>query len=93
MTQILIEAGANIFSRNAHGETTLHVAVREGNVLAVEELICANSFENNYLLVKDNTGKSAGDYAHEMGDEKLIKLLTRAEKGRRLDATRPSTTK
>jgi ankyrin repeat protein len=60
MTQILIEAGANIFSRNADGETTLHVAIREGNVLAVEELICANSFENNYLLVKDNTGKSAG---------------------------------
>jgi ankyrin repeat protein len=83
MTQILMEAGANIFARNANGETTLHVAVREGNVSAVEELICANSFENNYLRIKDNAGKSARDYAKEMGNEKLIALLTKAEGARR----------
>jgi ankyrin repeat protein len=83
MTQILFEAGANIFARNADGETSLHVAVKEKNVSAVEELICANNFKNDYLRIKDNAGKSARDYAKEMEHENLIELLTQAEEGKR----------
>jgi ankyrin repeat protein len=82
MTKILLEAGANIFARNADGETTLHVAVRERNVSAVEQLICANNFGNSYLCIKDNAGKSARDHATDMGHERLIELLTLAEAGR-----------
>lgn len=85
MTQILIEAGANIFARNAAGETVLHAAVKGGKVTVVEDLIWANNFGNDYLRIKDNAGKSARDYAEEMGHRVLIKLLAQAEEGNELN--------
>lgn len=83
MTRLLLEAGANVFGRNFNGETCLHVAVKEGNVAAVRELICANSYDNLYIGVKDNLGRTARDRAEQLGHAQIVELLGEAEKGKR----------
>ncbi|KAF9767710.1 hypothetical protein IL306_015085 [Fusarium sp. DS 682] len=83
MTQLLLDAGANVFGRNFNGETCLHVAVKEGNITAVEELLCANSYDNLYVGIKDNMGRSARDCAEQLGHTQIAKLLEDAEKGKR----------
>jgi ankyrin repeat protein len=82
MARLLLDAGANVFGRNFEGETCLHVAAKDGNVAAVEELICANNFDNLYIAVKDNAGRTARDLAEQLGHARIVALLRDAEKGR-----------
>jgi ankyrin repeat protein len=83
MTQLLLDAGVNVFGRDFNGKTCLHVAVKEGNMTAVEELLCPNSYDNLYVGIKYNVGRSARDYIEQLGHKKTVKLLEDAEKGKR----------
>ncbi|KAK3364001.1 ankyrin repeat-containing domain protein [Lasiosphaeria hispida] len=79
IARLLIDAGANVFGRNFYGETCLHVAVKQGNIEAVTELIYANNFGPAYLEVKDNGGRTAKQLAEHFGFLEVAKVLEKAE--------------
>lgn len=73
--RLLLEAGADVNSRQERGNTPLHTAAHMGDTATVEALLEYGADAG----LRSDDGKSAADYALEGGHEGLVKLLKAAE--------------
>jgi ankyrin repeat protein len=70
---VLLDNGANIFTRGAHSDTAVHVAARNGNTAAVQELtICMGGAAAS---VMNDEGESAQAIAIERNDSSTTVAL------------------
>ncbi|KAH0566063.1 hypothetical protein GP486_000528 [Trichoglossum hirsutum] len=65
--RVLLDNGANILARGAHGDTAVHTAVRKGSTAAVAEL--SRRMGGAASTVLNDEGKSAQTIAIEKGDD------------------------
>ena len=70
----LINSGASIYLKAPHGLTTLHLAVKRGD-LALSKLLIASDFENILVNEKSGAEGSALHIAIVRNDVQIIKLL------------------
>lgn len=69
----LLKAGANINMQDENGMTALHHAIQEGYSVIVEDLLLAGA----NLEIKNKQGRDAVQLAHDLGQEKLERMLTK----------------
>lgn len=78
VAQFLLQKGADPHLRYIHGETPLMVAVNAEEAMPeVIQLLLECGVETE---IKDNTGKTALDYAKAMGNTSIIQLLEKSPK-------------
>jgi hypothetical protein len=70
-----IARGSDVNAYDGDGRTLLMTAIREGNISIVEFLL---GCEGVNLLIRDNLGRSALDYAKAVGNPRIISLVESA---------------
>ena len=74
----ILEAGADVISKNCHGKTALVEAAIRGHVKRLQALITAGADVNDYYSMDKNGDESALTNAVSRGDSDCVEFLIKA---------------